>query len=106
MFHNKEYEEFKNELRKVITPDTVFVCIGTNKVIFDIFGPLCGSKLKRKKIPCFGDCKNNVNAINMYERLNEIYDINDIENKNIIAIDAYITEDGNKLNKIELKRNR
>ena len=50
MFHNKDYEEFKNELRKVITPDTVFVCIGTNKVIFDIFGPLCGSKLKRKNI--------------------------------------------------------
>ena len=106
MFHNKDYEEFKNELRKVITPDTVFVCIGTNKVIFDIFGPLCGSKLKRKKIPCFGDCKNNVNAINMYDRLEEIYKINNIENKNIIAIDASITEDVNKLNKIELKRNR
>lgn len=106
MFHNKDYEEFKNELRKIITPDTVFVCVGTNKVIFDTFGPLCGSKLQQKRIPYFGDCKYNVNAINMYDRLEEIYKINNIDNKNIIAIDASITADINKLNKLEIKRNR
>ena len=81
MFHNKDYEEFKNELRKIITPDTVFVCVGTNKVIFDIFGPLCGSKLRQKGIPYFGDCKYNVNAVNMYDRLEEIYKINKLEIK-------------------------
>lgn len=106
MFHNKDYEEFKNELRKIITPDTVFVCVGTNKVTFDMFGPLCGTKLRRKNIPYFGDCKHNVNALNMYDRLEEIYKINNIDNKNIIAIDACITADVNKLNKLEIKRNR
>ena len=36
------YEYIKEELRKIVTPETIFVCVGTNKVTFDIFGPLCG----------------------------------------------------------------
>lgn len=102
---NFDKETMRKELRKIITPDTVFVCVGTNKALFDIFGPLCGSYLKRKNIPYFGDCDYNVNAITMYDRLEEIEKLN-IKNKNIIAIDAAITGDEEKVNKVVVKRNR
>lgn len=98
-------ENIKNDLREIMTRDTVFVCIGTDKVIFDIFGPLCGSHLKRKNIPYYGDCDHNVNAITMYNRLEEI-ERDNIDNKNIIAIDAAVTGDKDKVNKVEVKKGR
>lgn len=100
---NKEL--IRKELKEIITADTVFVCVGTNKALFDIFGPLCGSYLKRKNIPYFGDCDYNVNALTMYTRLEEIKKLN-IDNKNIIAIDAAVTKEGDKVNTVVVNRNR
>ena len=99
-------KQIKEELREIMTKDTVFVCVGTDKVTFDLFGPLCGDHLKRKNIPYFGDCEYNVNALTMETRLKEIYKINGLENKNIIAIDAAVTDDGDKVNKVVVKRDR
>ena len=97
-------KQIKEDLREIMTKDTVFVCVGTDKVKFDIFGPLCGNYLKEKNIPYFGDCDYNVNAITMYERLEEIYDINGLQNKNIIAIDAAVTSVDENVNKVVVRK--
>lgn len=99
-------KQIKNDLREIMTKDTVFVCVGTNKVIFDLFGPLCGDYLKRKNIPYFGDCNYNVNAVTMETRLKEIYKEKGLDNKNIIAIDAAVTDDNNKVNRVVVNRDR
>jgi putative sporulation protein YyaC len=95
-----EYDILKEELRKVMTPDTVFVCIGSANVQFDTFGPLCGTFLKKKGVPYYGDMINPVNGINMYDRLSEIYGRDGIKNENIIAIDACLTDNEDKINNI------
>ena len=97
------FEEIKQELRKVITPDTVFVCIGSSRFKFDIFGPLCGTMLKKKGVPYYGDMRKPVNGVNMYQRLYEIYDIDQHLNENIIAIDACATSCIDKINKIDFR---
>ena len=99
-------KQIKKDLREIMTKDTVFVCVGTNKVVFDLFGPLCGEHLKRKNIPYFGDCDYNVNALTMKDRLKEIYNKNKLENKNIIAIDASVTDDDKKVNKVVINKKR
>ena len=98
----EEYDLMKEELRKIITPKTVFVCIGTNSVMFDMFGPLCGDHLKRNKIIYYGDSTYNVNGVNMLDRLNQIYEIDGIDNKDIIAIDAALTKYDYRLNRIQI----
>ena len=99
-------KQIKEDLKEIMTKDTVFVCVGTNKVVFDLFGPLCGDYLKRKNIPYFGDCEYNVNALTMEDRLKEIYNKNKLENKNIIAIDAAVTDDDEKVNKVLVNKER
>lgn len=100
------FNDIKNELRKIMTPDTVFVCIGTNRCKFDIFGPLCGNLLREKNIPYYGDCDRNVNGVTMNHRLHEIYKIDKIDNKNIIAIDAAVTDDDDRVNKVVINHER
>ena len=98
----EQYEEIKEELRKIITPQSKFVCIGTNSVMFDMFGPLCGDHLKNKQVPYYGDSISNVNGVNMLERLNQIYNVDKIDNEDIIAIDAALTKYEYKLNKLQI----
>jgi hypothetical protein len=43
---------------------------------------------------------NPVNGINMYDRLSEIYGRDGIKNENIIAIDACLTDNEDKINNI------
>ena len=43
------YEELREALERTITPETVFVCVGSSKVTFDIFGPLMGELLNKAK---------------------------------------------------------
>ena len=100
-----EYDILREELRKVMTPDTVFVCIGSANVQFDTFGPLCGTFLKKKGVPYYGDMTNPVNGVNMYDRLSEIYGRDGIKNENIIAIDACLTDNENKINNIGYRPN-
>ena len=96
-------EGIREGLEKVVTKDTVFVCVGSSKVTFDCFGPLMGKLLKERNVPYYGDYKYNVNAITMYDRLDQIYNEDEIDNKNIIAIDAAVTENPDWKNVIVMK---
>ena len=97
------YEELREALERVITPETVFVCVGSSKITFDVFGPLMGELLKLRNVPYYGDYTHNVNAITMYNMLNKIYKIDKRKNSNIIAIDAAVTENDNEKNTFVFK---
>lgn len=96
-------EEIRKGLEKVVTKETVFVCVGSSIVTFDKFGPLMGELLRERNIPYYGDCHHNVNAITMDKSLHQIYDIDKIDNENIIAIDAAVTSYDNEKNNIIMK---
>lgn len=77
----------------------VVLCIGTDKLIFDSYGPFVGYLLKNvykldreEKIDVLGDLKEPVHALNLAEKLKEV----DRENSLIIAVDAAVTEDKEK----------
>ena len=75
-FDNCVYANFYLEFNKVIKKvnekrysDLIFICIGTNKIVGDSFGPIIGEILKRnvkdRKIKVIGDLTNNINAKNL-----------------------------------------
>ena len=79
----------------------IFLCIGTDKIIGDSFGPLVGYKLKNlfygeNNIKVIGDLENTVNAKNVIKIMDSIK--NTHETYFLIAIDAAIS------NKIEIGR--
>ena len=84
----KNYQEIK------------FICIGTDRIIGDSFGPFVGSLIKKdikNRYQIFGDLECNVNALNV-ERINE-------ENKKdslIIAIDAATTRNIGSIGNISI----
>jgi len=73
----------------------IFVCIGTNKIITDSFGPRVGEKLQKKlkdypKIKIFGTMKNPVHFNNAEMLLNKL-----TQKEKIILVDSAIGENGN-----------
>ena len=75
-FDNCVYANFNFEFNKVIKrvnekrySDLIFICIGTNKIVGDSFGPILGEILKRnvndRRIKVIGDLINNINAKNI-----------------------------------------
>lgn len=57
--------------------DIVILCIGTDKLIGDLVGPIVGQKLKRlfknyKKIKVYGDINKSVNITNVDKVIEEI----------------------------------
>ncbi len=54
----------------------IFVCIGTNKIVGDSFGPLVGENLKNriqnKHIQVYGTLENTVNYLNIFKVKNII----------------------------------
>lgn len=93
---NINTQEFSQHLKRIINKDSIFVCLGTDKIIFDSLGPYVGHLLK-KRIPylkIYGTLENPITSKNInYLNLN---------NTNIIAIDSFITNDSNHLNYISL----
>lgn len=68
----------------------VFVCIGTNKLLFDSFGPRVGNYLKsnlhhNKKVQVLGTMENPIHYTNAKKVLNQL-DLN--KQKQIILIDS------------------
>ena len=55
----------------------VILCVGTNKIIGDLFGPIVGKKLiqsiKRKDIIIYGNTKNTVNFSNAKSILEKVF---------------------------------
>lgn len=98
------YEELREALESSITAETVFVCVGSSKITFDIFGPLMGELLKLRGVPYYGDYTRNVNAITMHDMLNKIYKVDERKNKNIIALDAAVTDNDDEKNVIIFKK--
>lgn len=75
--------------------DYIFLCVGSDKVTGDAFGPLVGSKLQNlfksyyNNISVIGNLENTVSAINLEETVREIY--NKYKNPCIIAIDSALS---------------
>ncbi len=72
----------------------IFLCIGTDKITGDAFGPLVGYKLKNlfygeEKIEVIGDLENTVTLINIIKTMERIK--RSYENPFLIAIDAAIS---------------
>lgn len=71
--------------------DVVVLCVGTDKLVGDLVGPLVGHKLKRlfkdcEKIKIYGDIKETVNITNVNEIVSEV--ITNYNQPFIITIDS------------------
>jgi putative sporulation protein YyaC len=97
---NEQYNTFVNEFSTILynlkmdTPysNYIFLCIGSNKIIGDTYGPLVGQKLKENlknmynNIEVYGTLDEPISAINIEQCVKQIYDI--YKNPCIIAIDS------------------
>ena len=90
--------------------EIIFLCIGTDKIIGDCFGPLVGSKLKELlenynifNINIYGTLENNVNYINVENIINDIK--KSYSNPYIIVIDAALSKKEN-IGKIYIKKEK
>lgn len=110
MYTNFVYD-FSNNLREKIQDleisKLVFLCIGTNRVIGDCFGPLVGYKLKElfreeKNIQIIGDIENVVSFQNIQKIISTIKQ----EDSFIIAIDAALSSNINKIGTISVSQNK
>lgn len=102
--------DFSNNLRQKIQDieisKLIFLCIGTNRVIGDCFGPLVGSKLKHffsqeENIEVIGDIENIVSLKNVYSIINQIKE----QEAFVIAIDAALSCN-NKIGTIIVNQNK
>ena len=99
--YNKFICDFYRELNKKNTKysNLIFLCIGTDRIIGDCFGPIVGGKLQKNihqlKLPSniYGTLDNPISALNLEETTNKIK----IEYKDpyIIAIDAALSTEDN-----------
>jgi putative sporulation protein YyaC len=81
------------EIKNYITENTVIVCIGTDKCIGDCLGPLVGSILTENfyPLPVYGTLSSPIHALNIDERLDEIYANH--PNASIIGVDACLGDE-------------
>ena len=83
--------DLTKQLKEVMTLDSVFVCIGTDRCLGDILGPLVGTLLEENEDfdqKVFGTIENPAHGLNIEEITNHVY--KHYGDKNIIAIDACI----------------
>lgn len=80
--------DFENPLLKNINSSMVVVCVGTNKVGFDSFGPRLGTILEKEGIfaKVYGTIEEPITALNIPYYFEKILSEN--QNKIILAIDA------------------
>lgn len=66
--------EIAEFLKKYIEPQTIIVCIGTDKCIGDCLGPLVGTLLKENgfPIPIYGTLAEPIHALNLETSILEI----------------------------------
>jgi putative sporulation protein YyaC len=84
------------------TDDYVIICIGTQRAYADSIGPSVGSAIL-KAFPnaiVYGSIDNNCHALNIESIIRKIKRKH--SDKKILAIDACITSDGNKLGDIKV----
>ena len=85
-----------------IKPQTIIVCIGTDKCIGDCLGPLVGTLLKENSfpIPIYGTLANPIHALNLEKSIYEIKRIYPCST--IIGIDACLG-DTNSIGEIHVR---
>ena len=94
--------QFKNCICKDINKhsEIVFLCVGTDRLIGDSFGPLVGSRLKERlkdfntlEVNVYGTLEENIS----YTNINEVIDTINKNHSNsyIITIDAALSEKNN-----------
>jgi putative sporulation protein YyaC len=88
---DNEITNLSNQLINIIDKNTIFVCVGSDKVIFDSIGPLVGHILKQRlpNIIIYGDLKYPLNGLNISSEIQKIKTKH--PNNNILAIDATIS---------------
>jgi len=81
------------EIKNYITENTIIVCIGTDKCIGDCLGPLVGTILTENfyPLPVYGTLSSPIHALNIDDRLNEIYATH--PNASIIGVDACLGDE-------------
>ena len=94
--YNKFVNDFSDTLYNLKTEkpysDYLFLCVGSDKITGDCYGPLVGQKLKEvfkntyKNIQVYGTLDDPISAINLEMVVNKIYKT--FENPCIIAIDS------------------
>ena len=94
--------EIAEFLKKYIKPQTIIVCIGTDKCIGDCLGPLVGTLLKENSfpIPIYGTLANPIHALNLEKSIYEIKRIYPCST--IIGIDACLG-DTNSIGEIHVR---
>ena len=98
-FFEEVYSSFVNDFAKVLREKTnslelsklIFLCIGTDKIIGDSFGPLVGYKLQKlyqneSNIEVIGTLNNIISMKNISKIIDNIYST--YEEPFLIAIDA------------------
>lgn len=91
------YNEFIQNLKSKLDlkKETIFLCIGTDRVIGDSIGPITGSLLKNRfcDMRVYGDLNHNLTFDNIETKINEI----NLKFKNpyIVAIDAALSNEQN-----------
>jgi putative sporulation protein YyaC len=90
------------EVKNFISKNTIIVCIGTDKCIGDCLGPLVGSILTENffPLPVYGTLSSPIHALNIDERLNEIYTKH--PNASIIGVDACLGDE-NDIGEIRIR---
>ncbi len=97
----------REKIRDLEISKLVFLCIGTDRVIGDSFGPLIGYKLKtlfrdEENIKVFGTLDNIICMHNISNVINEIN--NTYQESFIIAVDAAFSK-RNNIGKIVVSKN-
>ncbi|ABY91752.1 spore protease YyaC [Thermoanaerobacter brockii subsp. lactiethylicus] len=93
-----------NFLNSYLSPNSVFLCIGTDKFISDSLGPIVGNLLTKSLPPTYfvyGTLKRPIHAINLEENIKYIKKKH--PNSKIIAIDASLG-DKESIGKISIKK--
>ena len=101
-FKEEVYQNFVNDFSLILRNKTkdleisklIFLCIGTDRISGDSFGPLVGYKLKNlfygeKNIEVIGDLENIVNSSNVLKILDKIEKTYEVPF--LIAIDAAVS---------------
>lgn len=97
---SSEMYNLKNE---VPFSDYIFLCVGSDKITGDAYGPLVGDKLKKliknyyNNVEVFGTLESPVSGVNLEEQIQTIY--KKYKNPCIIAIDSALGSD-NKIGSI------
>ena len=86
--------------------NVVFTCIGTDKILYDSFGPILGSAIKDRlcfmpNLKVYGDITDCIHALNIIGSINKIK--KEEPNSIIIAVDATAVINPERIGHITLK---